>query len=151
MIMSPNEIANNAIRHALRALRQRHLVEEGAHAPAFLALSRPIISQVSCSLWISFWFQFPCILISSSLIKIYLITTSRCCALSKTSSPCSDYFRSFDSMNIPLCLGMAFMLLPEFGMERESREAGVGASAMLQGSIAIVWATCGGSGWGSSF
>ncbi|KAA0057800.1 autophagy-related protein 16 [Cucumis melo var. makuwa] len=47
MIMSPNEIANEAIKHALRALRQRHLLEEGAHAPAFLALSRPIITQSS--------------------------------------------------------------------------------------------------------
>lgn len=50
MIMSPNEIANDSIKHALRALRQRHLLEEGAHAPAFLALSRPIITQVSSSL-----------------------------------------------------------------------------------------------------
>lgn len=35
-----------AIRHAVKALRKRHLVEEAAHAPAFIALSRPIISQV---------------------------------------------------------------------------------------------------------
>lgn len=35
-----------AIKDALRALRKRHLLEEGAHAPAISALSRPIISQV---------------------------------------------------------------------------------------------------------
>lgn len=41
------EISKKAIKHALRALRNRHLVEEGAHAPAFIALSRPFVSQGS--------------------------------------------------------------------------------------------------------
>ncbi|XP_057787947.1 autophagy-related protein 16 isoform X2 [Salvia miltiorrhiza] len=36
-----------AIKHALKALRKRHLVEEGAHSHAFIALSRPIVSQGS--------------------------------------------------------------------------------------------------------
>lgn len=36
-----------AIKDALRALRKRHLLEEGAHAPAISALSRPILSQVT--------------------------------------------------------------------------------------------------------
>lgn len=36
-----------AINHALKALRKRHLLEEGAHAPAIIALSRPFISQGS--------------------------------------------------------------------------------------------------------
>ncbi|KAJ1403260.1 Autophagy-related protein 16 [Sesbania bispinosa] len=44
---SKEEIANEAIKHALIALRKRHLNEEGAHAPAFAALSRPIASQGS--------------------------------------------------------------------------------------------------------
>ncbi|KAK8323165.1 hypothetical protein V6Z12_A12G215100 [Gossypium hirsutum] len=41
------EVAKQAIKHALKALKKRHLVEEGAHAPAYIALSRPIISQGS--------------------------------------------------------------------------------------------------------
>lgn len=41
-----------AIKHALRALRKRRLVEEGAHSPAFIALSRPIVSQV---VWTGFY------------------------------------------------------------------------------------------------
>ncbi|XP_076918986.1 autophagy-related protein 16-like [Bidens hawaiensis] len=45
--MSDKEIALEAIKHALKALRKRHLVEEGAHAPAFVALSKPIASQGS--------------------------------------------------------------------------------------------------------
>ncbi|KAJ7956126.1 WD40 repeat [Quillaja saponaria] len=45
--MSQSEIAHEAIRHALKSLRNRHLLEEGAHAPAFIALSRPIVSQGS--------------------------------------------------------------------------------------------------------
>ncbi|KAE8036878.1 hypothetical protein FH972_009511 [Carpinus fangiana] len=44
---SQDEIAREAIKHALRALRKRHLLEEGAHGPAFIALSRPIVSQGS--------------------------------------------------------------------------------------------------------
>ncbi|PNY01128.1 protein tipD-like, partial [Trifolium pratense] len=44
---SQEEIAIEAINHALKALRKRHLLEEAAHAPAILALSRPIISQGS--------------------------------------------------------------------------------------------------------
>nr|KJB51147.1 hypothetical protein B456_008G203700 [Gossypium raimondii] len=43
--MSQEELAKQAIKHALKALKKRHLVEEGAHAPAYIALSRPIISQ----------------------------------------------------------------------------------------------------------
>ncbi len=43
---SHEEIAREAIKHALKALRKRHLLEEGAHAPAFIAISRPIVSQV---------------------------------------------------------------------------------------------------------
>ncbi|XP_059657222.1 autophagy-related protein 16 isoform X2 [Cornus florida] len=45
--MSHDEIAKEAIKHALKALRKRHLLEEGAHAPAFIALSRPFASQGS--------------------------------------------------------------------------------------------------------
>ncbi|XP_057435453.1 autophagy-related protein 16-like isoform X2 [Lotus japonicus] len=44
---SKEEIANDAIKQALRALRKRHLNEEGAHALAFAALSGPIASQGS--------------------------------------------------------------------------------------------------------
>ncbi|GMJ00085.1 AUTOPHAGY 16 [Hibiscus trionum] len=47
LIMSQEEVAKQAIKHALKALKKRHLVEEGAHAPAYIALSRPIISQGS--------------------------------------------------------------------------------------------------------
>lgn len=39
--------AMEAIKDALRALRKRHLLEEGAHAPAITALSKPLISQVN--------------------------------------------------------------------------------------------------------
>ncbi|KHG10324.1 Spindle assembly checkpoint component MAD1 [Gossypium arboreum] len=45
--MWQEEVAKQAIKHALKALKKRHLVEEGAHAPAYIALSRPIISQGS--------------------------------------------------------------------------------------------------------
>lgn len=45
--MSREEITMEAIKHALRALRKRHLLEEGAHAPAIIALSRPLVSQGS--------------------------------------------------------------------------------------------------------
>ncbi|KAI9087587.1 hypothetical protein K1719_030457 [Acacia pycnantha] len=44
---SQEDIANEAIKHALKALRKRHLAEEGAHAPTFEALSRPFVSQGS--------------------------------------------------------------------------------------------------------
>lgn len=44
--VSQEKTANEAIKHALKALRKRHLLEEGAHSPAILALSRPITSQV---------------------------------------------------------------------------------------------------------
>ncbi|XP_050383444.1 autophagy-related protein 16-like [Argentina anserina] len=40
--MSHDEVARRAIRHALKALRKRHLLEEGAHAPAYMALANPI-------------------------------------------------------------------------------------------------------------
>ncbi|CAI9280466.1 unnamed protein product [Lactuca saligna] len=43
--MAEDEIGINAIKHAMRALRKRHLMEEGAHAPAFTAISKPIASQ----------------------------------------------------------------------------------------------------------
>ncbi|XVF11635.1 hypothetical protein REPUB_Repub08aG0044300 [Reevesia pubescens] len=45
--MSQEEVAREAIKHALKALKKRHLVEEGAHSPSYIALSRPIISQGS--------------------------------------------------------------------------------------------------------
>ncbi|CAN1136513.1 Autophagy-related protein 16 [Linum perenne] len=41
------EIIREAIKHALKALRNRHLLEESAHFPAYAALSRPIMSQAS--------------------------------------------------------------------------------------------------------
>lgn len=47
MAKSQEEVAIEAINHALKSLRKRHLLEEAAHAPALLALSRPIVSQVS--------------------------------------------------------------------------------------------------------
>lgn len=43
---SEDEIAMDAIKHALKALRKRHILEEGAHSPAFVALSRPLVVQV---------------------------------------------------------------------------------------------------------
>ncbi|KAJ6294171.1 hypothetical protein OIU76_022288 [Salix suchowensis] len=45
--MSQEEIGREAIKQALKALKKRHLLEERAHAPALIALSRPIISQGS--------------------------------------------------------------------------------------------------------
>ncbi|KAI3464173.1 hypothetical protein Pfo_020836 [Paulownia fortunei] len=45
--MSQEDRAMEAINHALKALKKRHLLEEGAHSPAFIALSRPIVSQGS--------------------------------------------------------------------------------------------------------
>ncbi|TYI12522.1 hypothetical protein ES332_A09G283600v1 [Gossypium tomentosum] len=45
--MSREVLAREAINHAFKALKKRHLIEEGAHAPAYIALSRPIISQGS--------------------------------------------------------------------------------------------------------
>lgn len=45
--MAEDEVSINAIKHAMKALRKRHLVEEGAHSPAFIAISRPILSQGS--------------------------------------------------------------------------------------------------------
>ncbi|PSR95911.1 Autophagy-related protein, partial [Actinidia chinensis var. chinensis] len=44
---SQDVIAMEAIKHALKALRKRHLIEEGAHGPAFIALSRPLVLQDS--------------------------------------------------------------------------------------------------------
>ncbi|EPS62240.1 hypothetical protein M569_12551, partial [Genlisea aurea] len=41
------DAASRAIEDALKALKKRHLLEEGAHSPAFVALSRPIVSQGS--------------------------------------------------------------------------------------------------------
>ncbi|KAL8057309.1 hypothetical protein ABFX02_04G176500 [Erythranthe guttata] len=45
--MSREDAAIAAIKHALKALKKRHLLEEGAHSPAIIALSRPIVSQGS--------------------------------------------------------------------------------------------------------
>ncbi|KAM5571835.1 autophagy-related protein 16 [Rosa sericea] len=45
--MSQEEVARKAIKHALKALRKRHLLEEGAHAPAYIALANPIAHQGS--------------------------------------------------------------------------------------------------------
>ncbi|KAK6924754.1 hypothetical protein RJ641_009080 [Dillenia turbinata] len=42
---SVEETAVEAIKHALKALRERHLLEEGAHGPAFIALSKPFPSE----------------------------------------------------------------------------------------------------------
>ncbi|KAJ6688270.1 AUTOPHAGY-RELATED 16 ISOFORM F [Salix koriyanagi] len=47
MELSQEEIGREAIKQALKALKKRHLLEERAHAPALIALSRPIISQGS--------------------------------------------------------------------------------------------------------
>ncbi|GFZ11974.1 transducin/WD40 repeat-like superfamily protein [Actinidia rufa] len=47
LFRSQDEIAMEAIKHALKALRKRHLIEEGAHGPAFIALSRPLVIQGS--------------------------------------------------------------------------------------------------------
>ncbi|OVA17621.1 WD40 repeat [Macleaya cordata] len=44
---TPDGIAKAAIKHALKALRNRHLLEEGAHSPAFSALAKPFASQGS--------------------------------------------------------------------------------------------------------
>ncbi|XP_042472863.1 autophagy-related protein 16-like [Zingiber officinale] len=43
--MNSEEIGKAAIRCAIQALRKRHLAEEGAHAPAINALSRPLVAQ----------------------------------------------------------------------------------------------------------
>ncbi|URE40056.1 Autophagy protein 16 (ATG16) [Musa troglodytarum] len=43
--LSSEEIGTAAIKRAIRALRKRHLLEEGAHAPAINALSRPLVAQ----------------------------------------------------------------------------------------------------------
>nr|XP_009415077.1 PREDICTED: autophagy-related protein 16-like [Musa acuminata subsp. malaccensis] len=45
--MSSEEIGTAAIKRAIVALRKRHLLEEGAHAPAINALSRPLVAQVN--------------------------------------------------------------------------------------------------------
>ncbi|CAL9768468.1 unnamed protein product [Musa acuminata subsp. burmannicoides] len=42
---SSEEIGTAAIKRAIVALRKRHLLEEGAHAPAINALSRPLVAQ----------------------------------------------------------------------------------------------------------
>lgn len=55
LFRSQEEVAREAIKHALKALKKRHLLEEGAHAPAFIALSRPIISQVFFFFFSFFW------------------------------------------------------------------------------------------------
>ena len=40
---SHEEILSGATKHGLKALQKCHLLEEAAHAPAILALSRPIV------------------------------------------------------------------------------------------------------------
>lgn len=45
MTMVEAEAGKEAIRRALRSLRRRHLVEEGAHRPAIEALARPFAAQ----------------------------------------------------------------------------------------------------------
>ncbi|XP_021749649.1 autophagy-related protein 16-like isoform X1 [Chenopodium quinoa] len=45
--LNEEEVAIDAIKHALKALRKRHLAEEGAHAPAITAIARPLIHQGS--------------------------------------------------------------------------------------------------------
>ncbi|KNA07796.1 hypothetical protein SOVF_168580 isoform A [Spinacia oleracea] len=45
--LNEEEVAIAAIKQALKALRQRHLAEEGAHAPAITAIARPLIYQGS--------------------------------------------------------------------------------------------------------
>ncbi|XP_010929949.2 autophagy-related protein 16 isoform X1 [Elaeis guineensis] len=45
MSRSSEEIERAAIKRAIKALRKRHLVEEGAHAPAIAALARPLVVQ----------------------------------------------------------------------------------------------------------
>lgn len=47
MSQQGEEGAIEAIKHAIKALRKRHLVEEGAHAPAIAAISRPLVYQGS--------------------------------------------------------------------------------------------------------
>ncbi|KAK3017860.1 hypothetical protein RJ639_004552 [Escallonia herrerae] len=47
LLWAQEEIAIEAIKHAVKALRKRHLLEEGAHGPAFMALTRPFASQGS--------------------------------------------------------------------------------------------------------
>ena len=44
--MAEAEAGKAAIRRALRSLRRRHLVEEGAHRPAIEALTRPFAAHV---------------------------------------------------------------------------------------------------------
>ncbi|XP_057534621.1 autophagy-related protein 16 isoform X2 [Amaranthus tricolor] len=45
--LNEDEIAIAAIKHALKALRKRHLAEEAAHAPTIIAISRPLVYQGS--------------------------------------------------------------------------------------------------------
>ncbi|XP_031474575.1 autophagy-related protein 16 [Nymphaea colorata] len=42
-----DDVGAAAIKHALRALKQRHLLEEAAHGPAFIAISRPLTSPAT--------------------------------------------------------------------------------------------------------
>ncbi|GKF71926.1 hypothetical protein Tco_0208040, partial [Tanacetum coccineum] len=43
MMYEDDETAIKAIKHAIRALRKRHMAEEGTHAPAFAAISKPVM------------------------------------------------------------------------------------------------------------
>ncbi|KAG0461109.1 hypothetical protein HPP92_021406 [Vanilla planifolia] len=49
-LRTTDEIGREAIRRAMKALRKRHLLEEGAHAPAIAALSRPFAAQHSAGI-----------------------------------------------------------------------------------------------------
>lgn len=44
--MAIGEAGMEAIKQTMRAIRKRHLLEEGAHAPAIIALQKPYASQV---------------------------------------------------------------------------------------------------------
>ncbi|PWA77675.1 WD40 domain-containing protein [Artemisia annua] len=46
-----DETAIKAIKHAIRALRKRHMAEEGAHAPAFAAISKPVMIASQGTEW----------------------------------------------------------------------------------------------------
>ena len=43
---NPCKSMEEAMKHSLKAPRKRHLIHEGAHAPAFAAFSRHVVSQV---------------------------------------------------------------------------------------------------------
>lgn len=95
---SQEEIAREAINHAIRALRKRHLVEEAAHTPAFIALSRPFVSQVTPSLMHYFSVIF--------LGLLFVLGSSRSRSYINFRSNCSFMFH----MNTTLLMGYHFFL-----------------------------------------